>query len=90
MNNECRYIVDREDYAAKVDGIKPLDLLWIDIDPYDGHGGIVVLRILETQAQVEDYQDALRTHEIVLVGIVKRKDINKNTRWFYERKDEEK
>lgn len=70
-----------------IDLIEPLDLLYIDIDPHDGHGGIVVPRVPETMNEVKKYVDGIKKDEIRLVGIVTRKVIQDSCYWL-EKSDE--
>ncbi len=71
-----------------IDLIEPLDLLFIDIEPHDGHGGIVVPRVPETMNEVKKYVDGIKKDEIRLVGIVTRKVIQNNCYWLEKESDE--
>lgn len=82
LNKECIPIVNRKDYKKIIDSIEPLDLLWIEIDPDDGCGGIIISRVPETIADVERYQTSFRNNKSVLVGITKKKYIRKYSRWL--------
>ena len=64
------------------DLIEPLDLLFIDIDPHDGHGGIVVPRVPETINEVKKYVDGIKKDEIRLVGIVTKEAIQSDCYWL--------
>lgn len=53
-----------------LDLLKPLDLMYIDIDPYDGLGGIVVPRIAETMAELNKYKALIKMGEYKLISII--------------------
>lgn len=57
--------------------LKPMDLMLLDISP-DDCGGIVVPRIAETQAELEEYKDKIRKGMYVLTGVVTRENIKNN------------
>ncbi len=61
-----------------LDLIKPQDLMYIDIDPYDGHGGIIVPRVAETQNELNKYLEPIKNHEHKLVGVLTLEMINNN------------
>ena len=53
-----------------LDLLQPQDLLYIDIDPYDGYGGIAVPRVPETQAELDKYIEKIKIGDYKLKGIV--------------------
>jgi len=59
-----------------IDLIEPQDLMFIDIDPNDGCGGIVVPRIAETLNELEKWKKRIRSGECKLVSIVTSQQIN--------------
>lgn len=82
LNEDCLEIVQRSDYFEIVNSIKPGDLLWVDIDPCDGCGGILVPRIPETINEVRRYQAGIYNKDIVLFGIVRYNNLRKETEWL--------
>lgn len=58
--------------------IKPLDLLFIDIDPYDGYGGIVVPRIAETLNELNKYKELIKSGQWKLVSVITYEQIERN------------
>ena len=73
---------DLNDYISKASYnilllLEPLDILYIDIDPNDGHSGIVVPRIAETLAELNEYKEAIKNGNWKLVGVVTHKQIEK-------------
>ena len=62
-----------------LDLLKPLDLMYIDIDPYDGLGGIVVPRIAETMAELNKYKALIKMGEYKLISITTREKINNSS-----------
>lgn len=61
-----------------LDLIKPQDLMYINFDPYDGHGGIIVPRVAETQNELNKYLKPIKNHEHKLVGVLTLEMINNN------------
>ena len=61
-----------------LDLIKPQDLMYIDIDPYDGCGGIVVPRVAETQNELNKYLEPIKKDKHKLVGVLSLEMINNN------------
>lgn len=55
--------------------IEPLDLIFIDIDPNDGCGGIVVPRIAETLKELDKWKKRIRSGECKLVSITTNQQI---------------
>ena len=64
-----------------LDLIEPMDLLYIDIDPDDGCGGITVPRIAETQEELDKIKNKLRLNIYMLKGVITREQLN---RMIYE------
>lgn len=57
--------------------IKPLDLMFIDIDPNDNCGGLVVVpRIAETINELEEWKERIRSGECSLVTVATSQQIN--------------
>lgn len=82
--SDCRRYVDipkrkHKDYAII---IRPLDLVWLDIDPNDGCGGIVVPRIPETWAEVHRMVDAITNGKCKVRGYVPREVTTKKKYFF--------
>lgn len=61
-----------------LDLIKPQDLMYIDIGPHDGHGGIVVPRVAETQNELNKYLEQIKKDEHKLFGVLTLEMINNN------------
>ncbi len=57
--------------------IEQQDLLFIDISP-DDCGGIVVPRIAETLAELEEYKERIKSGECILKGVLTREQIQAN------------
>ena len=58
-----------------IDLIEPLDLMYIDIEPNDGHGGIVIPRIAETLNELEKWKKRFESGECKLVYITTHEQI---------------
>ena len=58
-----------------IDLIEPLDLMYIDIEPNDGYGGIVVPRVAETLNELEKWKKRLESGECKLVYITTHEQI---------------
>lgn len=83
-DTDCQSYLDipkknHKDYAII---IRPLDLVWLDIDPNDGCGGIVVPRIPETWAEVHRMLSAITNGECKVRGYVPREQIIKKKYFF--------
>lgn len=74
--------VVQETHPDLLELLKPGDLLYIDIDPHDGHGGIVVPRVAETMNELEKYVELIRKGEWQLDGIVAYEKLQRNCDWF--------
>lgn len=70
-----------------LDLIYPGDLLYIDICP-DDCGGIVVPRTTETQNEVDEYKERIRSGKYILKGILTREQIKDNYYWIEGDSDE--
>ena len=57
------------------DLIEPQDLMYIDIDPKDGWGGIVVPRIAETLNELKKWKDRIKSGECKLVSVTTHESI---------------
>lgn len=84
----CGYAYNSEPYLKGnevatsydiLDLLKPFDLMYIDIDPYDGLGGIVVPRIAETVTELGKYKALIKMGEYKLISITTYEKINNNS-----------
>lgn len=73
------YVYYKEDLSKASHNIlellEPLDLMYIDIDPNDRHGGIVVPRIAETLNELEKWKERISSGECRLVSITTHEQI---------------
>lgn len=61
-----------------IDLLESWDLLYIDIDPYDGYGGITVPRIAETEAELDRWKKKIIEKEWVLKSVVTKEKLEEN------------
>jgi len=61
-----------------LDLIEPWDLLYVDIDPDDGYGGIIVPRIAETEAELDRWKTKIINKEWKLEGVVTKEILEEN------------
>ena len=65
-----------------LDTIDVQDLLYINIDPYDGCGGITIPKIAETIAELELIIEKIKNKEWELDGVVSKEVLYKNVKWL--------
>ena len=60
--------------------IEPGDLMYIDIDPNDGYGGITVPRVAETQNELNKWKERFASGECILKAVLTKEQIINN--WY--------
>lgn len=62
--------------------VEPMDLMYIDVDPNDGYGGITVPRVAETLNELKKWKQRFASGECILKGVLTKEQIVSN--WYLD------